>query len=124
MRYVDAGYGVAVRVSELVTAHSSRTLDSEASGVVEEYLVEGGTPDLVGVGPGTVGLAEVPTPGFRIAAPEHGRAVLLREASTFDLFQDAEVFEDGHGCGKQGLADVFAGEAFAFEQDYVEAVSG
>ena len=76
------------------------------------------------MGIGAVGLAEAPAPGLRIASPEHCRAVLPGEARVFDLFHDAEVFEYGHGRGKERFPDVFTREAFAFQQDDVEAVSG
>ena len=32
--------------------------------------------------------------------------------------------EYGHRGGQEGFADVFAGEAFALQQDYVEAAAG
>ena len=94
------------------------------AGVVEQDLVEGRTPDLVGVGPGAVGLPEVPAPGFGVASPEHRRAPLFRESGGLYLLEDAEVLEDGHGGGQQGLADVFAGEAFALQEGHIKASAG
>ena len=46
-------------------------------GVFKEYLIELGTPDLVGMGVPVAGLFEVPTPGSVATAPNHGCPVLL-----------------------------------------------
>ena len=99
-------------------------VDAVAFGVVEQHLVEGWSPDLVGVGVGGVGLGEVPGPGFGVAAPDHGGAVLGGEAGGFNLADDAEGFENGDGGGEEGFADVFSGEDFSLEEDDLEALSG
>ena len=84
----DAGYSVAFEYGAGDGA-LLKGADAVGAGVVEQYLVEGWTPDLVGVGPGSVGFDEAPAPGFGVAAPEHGGAVFLGEAGGFDPLQDA-----------------------------------
>ena len=99
-------------------------VDAVTFGVVEQHLVEGWSPDLVGVGVGGVGLGEVPGPGLGVAAPDHGGAVLGGEAGGFNLVDDPEGFEDGDGGGEEGFADVFSGEDFSLEEGDLEALSG
>ena len=97
--------------------------DAAGAGVVEQDFVEGGAPDLVGVGVGAVGFPEVPAPGFGVAAPKHCRAPFLWEAGVFYLIEDAKVFEYRHGGGQKRFAYVFAGESLAFQQNYVVALT-
>ena len=49
--------------------------DTLLLGVVQQNLVELGTPDLVGMGVPLASFFEVPTPGSVAAAPDHGCAV-------------------------------------------------
>ena len=120
----DGGFAVRVRPLDGGDAVALADFDAVGSSVVEQDVVEGGAPDLEGVGILDAGLAEVPAPRLGVAAPDHGGTVLGEEAGGLDGIHRAQLFEDGHGGGQQGLADVVAGEALALQQDDAPALTG
>ena len=69
-------------------------------GVVEEDLVELGTPDLEGVGVALAGLPEEPTPRLGVAAPDHSRAVLGQEARLPHRVERAQLFQHRNAGGQ------------------------
>ncbi len=99
-------------------------LGSRRRGVLEEHLVEGRPPHLVGVGKVLVGLAEVPAPGLGRGAPDHRGAPLLEVALGLEPGEHAQRVQDGHRRGEQRLADVVAGKPLPFQERHGQALSG
>ena len=93
-------------------------------GVVQQQVVEGRPPYLVGMRILAVGLPEEPAPGFLVLTPDHGGAQLLDKSLGLDGRQDIEFLEDGDTGGKQGLAHVLAGKNLTFEKENLPALAG
>ena len=93
-------------------------IDAVRGCVAQEYLIEGWSPDLVGVGIAGVGLGEVPGPGLRVASPRPFVAPYLgRKARIFDFVNDARGFPRmGIEAGSSDSPSVLAGEDFALER--------
>ena len=99
-------------------------LNAEGPAVIQQQLIEDGTPHLVGVRAIRVGLAEIPAPGLILLAPDHGGAKLGEETCGFHVGQDAQLFEDGQAGGEEGFADVVTRKKLAFKKQHPPALAG
>ena len=97
--------------------------DALGAGIVEQYLVELGTPDLIGMRIPLTGLFEVPTPRAVAAAPDHGGPVLGQEPRAFHGGERSQFLQHRYGRGQQRLPNVVPGEPLALQDRYLPALA-
>ena len=92
-------------------------------GVLQQDLVELGTPHLIGVRVPLAGLFEVPTPGCVAGAPDHGGAVLGQETRALHGGQRAQLFQYGNGGRQQRFSNVVPWELLPLQDGHLPTLA-
>ena len=103
-------------VKDLDHPVSLSDFDAMAPAVVQQDLVELGTPHLVRVGILAAGFPEIPAPRLRVLAPNHGGSPLGQEPGAFNGGKRAQLLQHGDAGRQERFADVVARETLPFEK--------